>query len=104
MLGYPPPPPPPPPPWGAQGLTACRDPRFGSTKGGGDSPLQPPKRLHTPRDHTLAGSSPRATILMERLHLLKKIPVALDPPPPPRNLERVYGGTGDLTRGVGGLP
>ena len=61
MLGYPPTPPP--PPRGAQRLTArLADPQGSGQPRGGEgsppSPLQPPKRLHTPRGHTLAGGSP----------------------------------------------
>ena len=61
--------PPPPPARGARRLTARpADPQgLGQPRGGGDplpwgrwgTPLQPPKRLHTPWGHTLAGSSPR---------------------------------------------
>ena len=60
MLGYPPTPP---------GSLAAdrptrRPPRFGSTKGGGSPPLQPPKLSHTPRGHTLAGGGPRSAWLL----------------------------------------
>ena len=48
-----------------------RPPRFGSTTAGGcppPPPLQPPKWLHTPRGHTLDGSSPRdSTIRLDRV-------------------------------------
>ena len=55
-----------PPPGGpAADRPTRRPPRFGSTKGGGRGPppppLQPPKLSNTPRGHTLAGASPRAS-------------------------------------------
>ena len=66
----------PPPPLGSPAADdpTHRPPRFGSTKAGGEGglpppfggecpppPLQPLKRLNTPRGQTLAGCSPRAT-------------------------------------------
>ena len=60
MLGYPLTPPP--PTRGARRLTArpAGPQGLGQPRGGGPPPLlQPPKRLHTPRGHALAGGSPR---------------------------------------------
>ena len=55
MLGYPPPPP---PPRGARRLTARPAGPLGLGQPGGGGGLQP-KRLHTPRGHTLASGGPR---------------------------------------------
>ena len=58
-VGVPTDPPPPPPGSLAADRPTRRLPRFGSTKGGEAPPIQPPKRLHTPQGHTLAGGGPR---------------------------------------------
>ena len=73
-VGVPTDPPPPPPRWGARQLTArTTDPQgLGQSRGrvspppprGGGGGGVPPKRLHTPRDHTLAAGSPRAPVSM----------------------------------------
>ena len=57
---------PPPPGSPAADHPTRRPPRFRSTKGGGGRgppPLQPSKRSHTPRGHTLAGGGPCALLV-----------------------------------------